>query len=982
MPVAGEYKAGGILLRLSHLGKIGAIAVSIVMAAVASAVYRAFVFAHFEPIRLEVVGSEVYSSGRVIPITLPELAPLRGQTAVLGVRLRNARSEARRIGLLGDGSPRSRAVLPAEGTMGWDIVLTPEMVQALDMEVGKGVPALELTGDANGWALTSLEVRNYHMRMGDRPMALVLPEGAAGYTLARGLLPVAMGLFFLALVNALGQTSPRRRLRLIGSALSLTAFFLCLACLILPGVSPFKVLLSPLAFSLIVTGLFAPVLLTQVPEFVARMPATFQRLAVIIGAVSGVLNRRFAIVARCWKRHEVTFERGAALLGLAAIAIAQPIFAVVSNSPEFFAARGTTAATAIGTVLAIALGIPLVLLGIERAIRAASRPAATVFHGILLALLSASVLMAWVRRSEVLVSPWDVLASLLVGAVVALAYTRSTIFRQFPTALSPAALVLPALFLLDPNVNQSFLPSESAAAVQTIDRTPPIVFVVFDELPLNSLLDAEGSIDAQRYPNFAALALDAYWFRGASTVAHTTTHAVPAILSGRYPGARNAVPTLRYYPVNLFTVLAGRYDILASLRFQKLCPPRACQDTIANPADTVDSLLSDLGLVWLHIVLPQQLTDGLPPVTEDWADFGQTRETPAGETRGGRSGLFARFVSSIDDRPARLHFIHAMVPHMPFEYVSSGRRYRGPDHGTRRYIETGLFERMSAAYADTVYQRHLAQVGFVDRLLGDLVLRLREVGVYDRALIIVTADHGASYREGRPRRLPQRQNLSDILRVPLLMKLPGQQRGEVVDGIVETVDILPTILDILGAESGLRFDGRSLVAAGVPARSSRTFFVRSRPYTASEQDLLADSASSLDRKERRFGRGNPTGLYAPSGARHLLGMNVSQSTSNASQDVQVTIRNPRQFEAVNLDRDLLPLYVGGVLETSRSDPLQVAVAVNGIVAAVTHSYRERGSHLFGTLIPEASLRNGKNTVAAFVVNEQPGVSLTSEVQTR
>ena len=224
-------------------------------------------------------------------------------------------------------------------------------------------------------------------------------------------------------------------------------------------------------------------------------------------------------------------------------------------------------------------------------------------------------------------SPWDAVVSALVGMGVALAHARSRSVRQFLTALAPAALVVPALFLLDPDVAQTFLPSESAAAVQTIERTPPIVFVVFDELPLNSLLNADGEIDAGRYPNFAALAREAYWFRNASTVAPTTSDAVPAILSGRYPTSRRAVPTLRYYPVNLFTTLARHYDIFASLRFQKLCPPRACQDNSAIPADTVESLLSDLGLVWLHIVLPPKLAEELPPVTDDWAEFGRMRGT-------------------------------------------------------------------------------------------------------------------------------------------------------------------------------------------------------------------------------------------------------------------------------------------------------------------------------------------------------------------
>jgi hypothetical protein len=333
--------------------------------------------------------------------------------------------------------------------------------------------------------------------------------------------------------------------------------------------------------------------------------------------------------------------------------------------------------------------------------------------------------------------------------------------------------------------------------------------------------------------------------------------------------------------------------------------------------------------------------------------------------------VFAQFVQAIDDHPRRLYFIHEMLPHMPLEYVPSGRRYARPDNENQLFRRDRLFEGASATYADAVHQRHLAQAGFVDHLLGDLLSRLREVGLYDKALIVVTADHGASYREGRLRRQPQQdRNLADILRVPLFVKVPGQARGEVVDRIVETVDILPTVFDVIGAKSTLRFDGRSMIAPAAPPRTTRTFVWRNRSNVDVRRfgDLTAEIAVSLERKERRFGRGDVAGLYASPDVQHLLGAEATSAAVTRARDVPVTVRNPRQFRAVNLTRDPLPLYVSGTLETSGAEPLTVAVAVNGVVAAVTRSYGHRGSQVFGTLIPETSLRAGENDVAAFVVN--------------
>jgi hypothetical protein len=487
------------------------------------------------------------------------------------------------------------------------------------------------------------------------------------------------------------------------------------------------------------------------------------------------------------------------------------------------------------------------------------------------------------------------------------------------------------------------------------------VFVVFDELSMNSLLSADGNLDGERYPNFAALARNAYWFRNATTVSDATTYAVPAILSGRYPAATEAVPTLHYYPVNLFTVLARHYAISAQLKFQTLCPPRACQDSGAVAGDSVGALLSDLAVVWLQVVLPDPLREELPPLTDDWSDFAAQRMQGVD----GRRGVFARFVSWIDDRPARLYFLHSMLPHTELEFVPSGRRYRAPSRALEP--RRAPFQRASAAFADMFHQRYLAQVGAVDRLLGDLIARLRDVGVYDKTLIVITADHGANYREGESRRWPQRHNLSDILEVPLFIKLPGQHDGTVVDRNAETIDILPTILDVVGARVSLPLEGQSLVAPGV-SRSTRTYFVH-QPNAERRTigDLLVERAESLERKERRFGRGEVAGLYASPRDRHLLGMSLAAVPS--APDVHITLRNRRQYAAVARDRNPLPLFVDGRFTTSRSSPLTVAVAVNGVVAAVAQSYRTGRVNAFGTLVPETSFRDGDNTVTAVVVDE-------------
>jgi hypothetical protein len=208
--------------------------------------------------------------------------------------------------------------------------------------------------------------------------------------------------------------------------------------------------------------LFAPALL----HAATRAPAFFRGLL-----TSDAAARTFGRVAGYWKQHQVTFERGAALLGLTAMAIAQPVFEVIANSPEFFAARGTTATTAVAGVVAICLGIPLLLLGIERVLRLVSRHAAAVFYGSVVAVLAAALVSPWLRRTLSPAPPWDVLIASSLGIALAVSSARR-MGSQFLTALAPAALVVPALFLLNPSVRQSLTPSESAAGVQSVERKP------------------------------------------------------------------------------------------------------------------------------------------------------------------------------------------------------------------------------------------------------------------------------------------------------------------------------------------------------------------------------------------------------------------------------------------------------------------------------------------------------------------------------
>ena len=115
--------------------------------------------------------------------------------------------------------------------------------------------------------------------------------------------------------------------------------------------------------------------------------------------------------------------------------------------------------------------------------------------------------------------------------------------------------MFPTWFLIRPPVS-GILIHESNFRVIPVELAakPPIVIVVFDQLPLTSLLNEGRKIDAENFSNFASLAADSLWFRNTTTVSDRTGFALPAIVTGRYP-APGVLPTAEGYPESLFSWL-------------------------------------------------------------------------------------------------------------------------------------------------------------------------------------------------------------------------------------------------------------------------------------------------------------------------------------------------------------------------------------------------------------------------------------------
>ena len=682
------------------------------------------------------------------------------------------------------------------------------------------------------------------------------------------------------------------------------------------------------------------------------------------------------------------------VVGLWGIAVAQPIFDLLGRSPEFFVAHDTRPGDLLALTVLLCLAGPvacLVVIHLVGRLGGAGwrRRAAAVAIGVLtgaVALAAFKPLAGW---------PGGFLGGLaaITAVAAAAAYIRLAPVRMFATFLSPAVVVVPALFLLNPGVARLLVPPDDAGAFGgvTFTTTPPVVVVVFDQFQLAALLDQDGNIDRTTFPHFAALAEDATWYRNGSAVGGHTTFALPAILTGRFPSP-DRLPTAADHPANLFTLLGGRYRLHVQEPLTDLCPDALCPPEPAGAAAWLAGVLSDLAVVYLTVVLPADLAAGLPPVTQSWNDFAAAAESETFMDRwraarvDDRRETVTGFIESISAASdPTLHFLHVLLPHEPWLYLPSGQQFTFDTHSIGLSNGKWVDDRWAAALN---YQRYLLQIGSVDALLGTLVARLRDVGIYDDALIVVTADHGASLRPGFSFRRPDESSFVDIAAVPMFIKRPRQRRGEVVDDNVEVIDILPTLAGELGVGLPWATDGSNAFDRAHAPRASKVLFVDgARNRVEAPGDLRDALMQGVARKFALFESGDPLDVPTPDGRYgDLVGRAADQLRAGQPAAIEVVVDGLPLLRDVNPDGGFIPAHItGAVADLPDGSPAPVlAIAINGVVAAVTRPYSFR---VFGrraaweAIVDPRWFERGANTLEVFEVRPGGGHGVFTLVAT-
>jgi hypothetical protein len=658
------------------------------------------------------------------------------------------------------------------------------------------------------------------------------------------------------------------------------------------------------------------------------------------------------------------------LLGACGLAVAQPLLDVTGRSPDFFLFNSADTSDFVVLLAAASLLLPLALWALGAATGVAGRKARQVAHILLIAAVLAVLAVVVGKHLTSLRGLRLTAVALLVGAALGGVYARTEFLPKMLRLLSAAPAVFVALFVLVSPSGTVLLHKDvrptTPAPTSTSAKHPPIVMIVFDEFPLISLMDGHGDIDARRYPNFARLAHQSTWFRNATALSGYTPYAVPAMLTGRYPN-KAAAPFYAEYPDNLFTLLGGTYELKVQESVTQLCPPRTCPaGPQAEPVGgSTRAVLGGVATLLRTIVSPYDST------ADPTAGF---REPTAQERAAGTGGAIRRtsvpkdfrfdainqnqpatltaFIDGLRPSPTpQLHFLHVLLPHVPYRHLASGTRYDipaeialGGDAGERQPWWLRLLR-----------QRYDAQLSYTDRLIGQAMRRLRERGLYDKALVVVTADHGANFARDTYKR-DYRGGEADVLWVPLFVKAPGQKTGRVDDRNWEHVDLLPTIADHAGVEIPWPTDGISALRQRRD-RDDKWFYPRAGKRVTVQGP--ANFATVL--------RGWPP-------VDHIL----PELTGRRVRDLQVRgggpvaqVSNLDRFANLPADAPTIPAFVYGLLPPDLPADTRVAIAVNGRIGTVAATAHRDPDHLwFAGLITNPRLFvPGRNRLELFLVDE-------------
>lgn len=664
------------------------------------------------------------------------------------------------------------------------------------------------------------------------------------------------------------------------------------------------------------------------------------------------------------------------LFALYTFAVTAPILEKLREEPDFFITQRISGVLLIGLCLVISLGIPFFLLFIN-SLASRIKPAfGRFFEGLELVVLSAALVLPHLDGLKIKTYPL-LISTLGIGIALSLLIFNLKRLQNFIAFFSPAAILFNALFLFDPNIREGVFKASSAITLEKHGDSTPVVLIVFDEMPRSSLQSANGEVDGDLFPNFSKLADEATWFKQAKAVSTHTALALPAILTGQYPDPNKKSPTLNNHPNNLFTLLSASHKPAVLERVSNLCPRSVCGKMEHTTELTrFSGLLWDSLAIYLRILLPHDRRLGLPEITTNWGGFWtstQGSQSTDDWKRLGRIALYREMLSQInsDSKTPLLLFAHHLLPHMPYQWTRDLNLYDADEFPKGYGNDNWQGDEWQIAQA---YQRFLIQVQAADTVLGGYISALKMSGIWDKVLVVVTADHGVTFEPKKHRRGDPSSPLFqfDLMSVPLFIKWPEQHKGGVNLSLVQSTDILPTIAAAVHADVSWNFDGIALSPDLKNTRRTARLMIgrkrhqsqlkeKSHAYETIDVPISDEPDPTIAWRQKFFSSDSHIwhGPFRIGPFRKLIGQTLDSLPKNTSTCPLELSLNKGEADyngsAVLRRSTTLPIFYSGNFK-STCTPF-IAISIDGVITSTTQP--SKGSkRVFTALLPEELIKDG------------------------
>jgi len=151
------------------------------------------------------------------------------------------------------------------------------------------------------------------------------------------------------------------------------------------------------------------------------------------------------------------------------------------------------------------------------------------------------------------------------------------------------------------------------------------------------------------------------------------------------------------------------------------------------------------------------------------------------------------------------------------------------------------------------YERYDAEIRASDELIGRVLSAIDASTGLDKSLVIFTSDHGEAF--GEHDGVEHGHSLHrEVVDVPLIIASPGVPKQTVVEPYVRTIDIYPTLLELLGVSQPAGLQGKSLMPIIAGERDERVVYAEGMLYGGTERSLVVDEYKlifEIDGRERR-----------------------------------------------------------------------------------------------------------------------------------